>query len=263
MKHILVTNDDGYDSAGYYPLVSELKKKYEITAIAPSEEKSWIGKGISGHNKVTYNKINHEGEDIFAIDGTPADCVQIGLYSLLDKRPDFIVSGINSGANTGHGRILSSGTIGAAMEGAIDGVVSIAVSLCDTAERSIDYRSADSYKYFEVPARIAARIIYGLEQVVLPEGIDVISINIPFGVKEDAEIVITVPHKQPYGKLFEQNEQGFKTNGIIERYQDLQDGTDLKAVYEGKVSVTPLDLSLANKKAVAFLEENLVPLIEE
>lgn len=167
MKHILVTNDDGYSSAGYYPLVNELKKNYGVTAIAPSHQRSWGSKAISGHSTVTYNKIKHEGEDIFVIYGTSADCVQIRLYSLLEKRPDFVISGINSGANTGHGRILSSGTIGVAMEGAIDGVVSIAVSLCDTADRGIDYESPESYKYFEVPARFVARIVGSLENIAL------------------------------------------------------------------------------------------------
>src|SRR5215472_1710409 len=116
MKHILLTNDDSYLCAGFYPLLTELRKRHEVTAIAPKEQKSWVGKSVSAHKNVKVQKIAFEDTNVFAVEGTPADCVQIGIYGILPKRPDLVASGINAGENVGHGRILSSGTVGAAME---------------------------------------------------------------------------------------------------------------------------------------------------
>lgn len=259
MKQILLANDDGYRSSGFFPLLDELKKHYDVTAIAPKEEKSWVGKSMSAHNDVHFEKLVHGGHDVFVIDGTPADCVQIGLYELMAVRPDFVVSGINIGENIGHGRILSSGTIGAAMEGAIDGVVSIAASLCDTRNRGIDYFSEDSYKYFENAAKIIAKVIAVLENTELPAGIDVISVNIPFDATVDAELEITVPYIEPYGQLFNKAENIFRHVGAPVIYENLKDGTDIKAVYESKVAITPIDLRLATPEAVNFLRTTIQP----
>ena len=257
MKHILLTNDDGFNSAGFYPLLTELLKKYEVTAVAPNEEKSWIGKSISAHNNVEVEKVLHGGHEIFKVSGTPADCVQIGLYDLVQSRPDFVVSGINVGENFGHGRILSSGTIGAAMEGAIDGVISIAASLCNTRGKGIDYFDPSSYTYFENAAKIVAKVINLLDGMTLPDGIDVISVNIPFDATENSDMEITVPYIEPYGKLFSRSENTFTHQGSPVKYENLKDGTDLKAIFEGKVAITPIDLRLANKESVAFLNDKL------
>lgn len=259
MKSVLLTNDDGYRCAGFYPLLRELKKHHAVTAVVPKEEKSWVGKSITAHSEVSVEKLTYEGTEIHAVGGTPADCVQIGLYDLLPERPDYVVSGINSGENVGHGRILSSGTIGAAMEGAIDGVVSVAASLCDTKGRNIDYFDPESRKYFENAAKITARLVSLLEYMQLPVGIDVISLNIPFDAPPDAEIEITVPYTVRYGKLFTQKEDVFVHHGLPVTYENLQDGTDLKAVHEGRVAITPIDLRLATKESVNFLKENLQP----
>jgi 5'-nucleotidase len=257
MKDILFVNDDGYQSAGYYPLLEELAKQYSVTAVAPRSEKSWVGKSMSAHNAVGYEKLTHNGQEVHVIDGTPADCVQIGIYSLLEKRPDFVVSGINIGENIGHGRILSSGTIGAAMEGAIDGVISIAVSLCDTRDRGIDYFSPESYKYFENAAKIVVKVMRLLEDMELPEGIDVLSINVPFDAQPDADVEITKPYIEPLGQLFNRDGDTFTHVGAPVRYENLKDSTDIKAVHEGKIAITPIDLRLALPEATEFLKQNL------
>lgn len=257
MKHILLTNDDGYSCAGFFPLLDKLTKHHQVTVAAPKEQKSWVGKSISAHGQVSVEKITFEGHEIYTVTGTPADCVQIGLYDLVESRPDFVVSGINVGENVGTGRILSSGTIGAAMEGSIDGIISVAASLCDTSGRGIDYFDRNSYKYFENAAVIVAKVLGLLEGMELPEGIDVVSINIPFDAKSDADIEITVPYIEPYGKLFTGKESVFSHHGAAVKYENLKDGTDLKAIYDGKVAVTPLDLRLATKDAVKYLQKNL------
>jgi 5'-nucleotidase len=258
VKKILLANDDGYLSAGFFPLLDELKRNYDVTAVAPKEEKSWVGKSMSAHREVAFEKLLHGGHEVFAIDGTPADCVQIGLYDLVPGRPDFVVSGINIGENIGNGRILSSGTIGAAMEGALDGVVSVAASLCDTRDRNIDYFNPDNYHYFINAAKIVSKVIKQLEDITLPLGVDVISVNIPFDASSDAEMVITVPYIDPYGKLFVQNDGVFNHIGAPVKYENLKDGTDIKAIFEGKVAITPIDLRLSNTAAVDFMRKTFL-----
>ena len=129
MTDILVTNDDGYKSAGFVPLVKELSKKYSVTAVVPDRGRSWIGKAITTKKELKIKKITYDGVEMFLLNGTPADCVQIGLYDIVDTRPKMVISGINIGLNIGQARTLSSGTIGAAIEGSIDGVRAIASSL--------------------------------------------------------------------------------------------------------------------------------------
>jgi len=263
MKHILLTNDDGYRCAGYYPLLDELKKQFEVTAIAPELERSAAAKSLSVRSKIGYKKILHEGHEVYAIDGTPADCVQIGLYDLMEKRPDIVVSGINRGANIGHAMILSSGTIGAAMEGAIDGVVSIAASMTYPKDKKIDYFDPSSYVYFETASKIVAKIVKLLGSMDLPKGLDVISINVPYGANEDAEIEITKPSLHSTGGIYKREGDFFTYDKWELVFENLEDGTDLKAIYEGKVSVTPIDLRLATQESVSFLQNELKPLWEE
>src|SRR6185369_14008527 len=101
MKKILLTNDDGYRSIGFTPLLKELSKNFSVTAVAPSDEQSWIGKSISARRKLLLKQETLEGSTIHTINGSPADCVQIGVYDVLDTKPDLVVSGINIGENIG------------------------------------------------------------------------------------------------------------------------------------------------------------------
>ncbi|MEA2003700.1 MAG: 5'/3'-nucleotidase SurE, partial [archaeon] len=112
MTEILLTNDDGHSSVGFFPLLRELSKEFTVTAVAPSSQRSWAGKSISFHNEIELEKIKVGDYDGYSCSGTPADCVQIGLYNVLERKPGLVVSGINLGNNAGHGRILSSGTVG-------------------------------------------------------------------------------------------------------------------------------------------------------
>ncbi len=260
MKKILLANDDGYTCAGYFPLLDALSKKYDVTAIAPSTQRSWVGKSLSAHHPIKYSKVQYEGHDVYAIEGTPADCVQIGLYNLMDSKPDIVLSGINDGENIGHGRILSSGTIGAAMEGAIDGVLSVTASLCDTKNRDIDYFDPANYHYFENAAAIVVKIIDILESVSLGPDVHIISINIPFDAKPTDDIEVVVPYTDPYGQLFVQEGDSFKHKGAPVRFENLQDGTDLKAIFEGRIAITPINLNLASKETAQKLNSQMTKL---
>ena len=127
--NILLTNDDGIYFDGLWALYRRLQEHHAVTVIAPDRERSAIGHAITLNEplRATMVTVNggHEG---YAVSGTPADCVKLGLFELLGTRPDMVVAGINPGANVG-ANLNYSGTVAAAKEAALSGVVGIAVSI--------------------------------------------------------------------------------------------------------------------------------------
>ena len=126
---ILVTNDDGIDSPALLPLVQALGALGRVRVVVPNGERSWIGKAITRWNELCAREVERDGISIWTVDGYPADCANLGIHSLYEDRPDWVVSGVNIGLNTGLGFFLSSGTVGAAMEGWIAGIPSLAFSV--------------------------------------------------------------------------------------------------------------------------------------
>ena len=257
MKHILLTNDDGYQAIGFYPLLKELSKKFEVTAIAPDSKKSWQGKSISCYKDLEVKKTKLEEFEIFITNGTPADCVQLGLHNLLPKKPDFVVSGINIGLNAGHGRLFSSGTAGAAFEAAINGTKALASSLHVThkQDQDINYFSPDFYHIYDKPAKITTQIVEKILDNPFNEEIDVISINIPFGADTDTLKEITSVAKSDYGKLFEKigNIYKYKSSDIDPKI-NYKNGTDMAALQKNNISITPLNLDLTSEESKKYLE---------
>jgi 5'-nucleotidase len=259
MTDILLTNDDGYKSAGFLPLLKELSKEFSVVAVTPDREKSWIGKAVTTKKVLKLKKIKRDGFEIFTTNGTPADCVQIGLYNVLDSFPKIVVSGINQGANVGHARILSSGTIGAAMEASIEGVMALASSLRIPRDikKTLNLFDKKNYVVFENPAKITARLVKILIDKEFDNDVDLFSANIPFNVSLDTGIEITKPFKNHYGKLFYEEEDGFilRTPNLV--FENLQDGTDLKALSERKISLTPISLALFSNSSIKKVEQTI------
>jgi len=253
MTDILLTNDDGFKSAGFYPLLKELSKYFSVTAVAPSSEQSWIGKSISRNNTLSITPVKLKEFEIFSLNGTPADCVQIGLYDILNTRPKLVVSGVNIGLNTGHGRILSSGTVGASMEASIDGLKSIAASI--HIPKGINHFEIDEI-VFHNAAKITADIIKIFIDKPLGET-DLLNINIPFNAKPNAEVVVTRPHRDPYGKLFHKTEGVYKHASPLIDFSKTKPGTDLHALAEEKISITPINLELVSEKGMEQVKKIL------
>lgn len=165
---ILLTNDDGYHAKGLSSLLNSIKDIGEIMLIAPDRPQSGMGHAITVNNPVKCNKINFfSGINAFNCSGTPVDCVKMGIYLLNGRKPDMILSGINHGSNVST-NILYSGTMAAAVEGALDGIPSIGFSLTDF---SVD---AD-FSYAE-------KIVQLLTKKVLLEGLKkgtCLNVNIP------------------------------------------------------------------------------------
>ena len=138
--HLLLTNDDGIRAPGLKAIYEAARLRGDrITVCAPDRECSAAGQGITVHEPIRTEPFELEGARAFAIGGRPADCVRLGLASLIDSPVDMVISGINKGANHGM-NCRYSGTVGAAMEGAIQGIPSIATSL--SGSQSTDYRAA-------------------------------------------------------------------------------------------------------------------------
>ncbi len=257
MTDILLTNDDGYKSAGFLPLLKELSKEFSVVAVTPDREKSWIGKAITTKKILKIKKVKRDGFEIFTTNGTPADCVQMGLYNILNSFPKMVVSGINQGANVGHARILSSGTVGAAMEASIEGVKSIASSLRIPMEvkKKTDLFDPKNYWLFEDASKITVKIIKILMEKEFDDGIDLFSINVPPGATTDSDVEVTRPFKEAYGKLFYEKDDGFVLSTPRLEFKNLQEGTDLKALSDGKISLTPLSLCLFKEGSIEKVEK--------
>jgi 5'-nucleotidase len=245
MTDILITNDDGYKSAGFVPLARELSKKYSVTAVVPDRGRSWIGKAITTKKRLRLKKTTYDGVDMFLLNGTPADCVQIGLYYVVETRPKMVISGINIGLNIGQARALSSGTISAAIEGAIDGVRAIASSLSipiRIREEKIDFYQPESYHYFENAAKITAKVTSVVMEKTF-EDVDLFSLNIPFDATVDTPLQITSLYKTRYGRLFHKEGNRFLHRTPPVEFKNMEEHSDLKVLSENTISLTPMSIS--------------------
>lgn len=253
MTHILLTNDDGYRAEGLRVLAEEIAKFATVSIVAPSEEQSGKAQALTLRTPIVCHRV---GERHWAIDGTPADCVIVAVHRLLEQKPDLLISGINHGANLGE-NVYYSGTVGAAREGALHHVPSIAISLC----------SKKSDVKFENAARLARAAAELILQEGLPEQV-LLNINVPEpwagGVKfarQSKKITRNQlsggkdPKGRDYYWLFEQK---------IDR-DAVEEDTDYAAIFAGAVAVTPLHLDPTDTKSLLGLghwSEKLAAAIE-
>jgi len=240
----LLTNDDGYKCVGLHALYKELESDYLVKAISTEKGKSWIGKAIVP-KATKLQKKNVEGREIFIAGGSPADCAQIGIHNLGDK-PDLVVSGINIGENVGLGWILSSGTVGAAIEAALQGVPAIAVSYQFPLEDRVDFDDIENIKLYETAAIIAKKVIDKLVKGEFFNKADLFLINIPYKAKEDVGIEVVNVSRQSYGQLFYQSSEELLFDVKLPDYSKKDQGTDLSAIGDGKVSVATIKLELSS-----------------
>ncbi len=156
---ILLTNDDGYQAPGIQSLFRALGQKHLVVMVAPDRERSAVSHGITLHHPVRMHKIKTGSPgSIYAVDGTPADCVKLGLAECFETPPDWVVAGINPGSNIGID-INYSGTAGAAREGALNGIPGLAVSV--KLDRVMDYDNL---------ARFVVHMVDAIGEKGLPSG---------------------------------------------------------------------------------------------
>ena len=183
---ILLSNDDGIHAEGINVLHDLLVKEHEIFVVAPKEENSGAGSSITTKRPLLPNKIK---ENFIAIDGTPVDCVHLGLHQLCPFKPDILLSGINFGANMAED-LLYSGTVGAAMEGREFSIPSIAISAAAYIQPSSEGKSQPN---FLTAARITSDIVEQLPELKIDSQIT-LNVNVPnLNYEEINKINLTYP----------------------------------------------------------------------
>jgi 5'-nucleotidase len=167
MMNVLLTNDDGIYAKGLWALYDSLAKSHQVSVVAPDRERSAIGHAITLHQPLRATRFSLNGEyGGYAVDGTPADCVKLGILEILPSRPDLVVSGINPGANVG-ANINYSGTVAAAKEAALCGTIGIAVSI-----------AGPGVDFYEDAALFVARLSETVYKKGLPFG-TFLNVNLP------------------------------------------------------------------------------------
>jgi len=242
---ILVTNDDGIQSKGIIALARALREIGNVFIVAPNIQQSAVAHSLTLHRPLRVEKIR---KNFYAVDGTPADCIHLGVNTILPKRPRLIVSGINKGGNLGDD-IIYSGTVSAAFEGTLLGIPSFAISLVSR-----------SHFKFDVAARFALRVARRIIERGLPKN-TFLNINMPnLDEKEVKSYQIT--HQ---GRLIHSGDEVIeKVDPRGRKYYWIGGGqlifekggnTDVEAVSRSCISITPLNLDLTNYSSIRELKK--------
>lgn len=258
MSYILVTNDDGVDSPALVPLARALAELAPVRVVVPLLERSWIGKAISRWDEIRVERVVRDGIEIRAVAGYPADCTNLGVHSLFDGPPELVVSGVNIGLNTGLGFFLSSGTIGAAMEGWIAGLPALAFSV-GLQGRDREWKRSiaapESRPIWERAAALARDITQAVRESGFPPQADLISVNFPVGAGPETPRALTELAAVGYRSLFRRKTNGVYVHdygGELRNEADAHPRTDVAALREGRVSITPIRLAHAAKLGPEF-----------
>jgi 5'-nucleotidase len=238
MPVLLVTNDDGVHAAGLAALAGAVDDLGEVHVIAPEREQSACSHALTLHRPLRVERVR---ERWYAVNGTPSDCVNLGVLGFLPEAPVLVLSGINHGANLGDD-VTYSGTVSAAMEGTLLGVPSIAVSLLD---------GGDLDEAGRVARLVAARtLVEGLPARTL------LNVNVPAAAPRGVQVT-RLGHRVYLEKIVEQRDprgRSFYWIGAGEPRWEAVEGTDMAAVHQGFASVTPLHLDLTHHRALAALQ---------
>ena len=244
MHTILITNDDGIHSPGLMALKESLAPLGKIVIVAPDRDNSAISHALTMNRPLRLTKIE---EDVYTLDGTPTDCVSISLGKVLDRTPDLLVSGINSGPNIGDD-ITYSGTVSAAIEGTMYAVPSMAVSMAG--DQPLDYRKVDS-------------LIRQLAEQVIDHGLPantLMNINIPAADKMRGVKITRQGRriwKQAVQEVMDPRGRVHYWIGGGTPLLDSGKDTDVRALGEGYVSISPIHLDLTNHEGLSYFRDDL------
>lgn len=256
--NLLLSNDDGIFSLGIRTLANTLVAAgHHVTVVCPDRERSATGHGLTLHKPIRAEQI----ESVFQADikawacsGTPSDCVKLALGALLEQPPDMVLSGINHGSNLGTD-VLYSGTVSAAMEGAIEGIPSVAFSL-----------TSFSGQDFQPAANFAKTLVHHLDQNPLPQPV-LLNVNVP-AVPQEAIAGITIT-RQGLRRYIDQFEKRIDPRGktyywlageLLEEVEDSPDlaemiPTDVQANRQNYITITPLQYNLTASKSLESLKD--------
>ncbi len=254
---LLISNDDGIFALGIRSLANGLAEAgHDVNVVCPDRERSATGHGLTLHQPIraeVVESVFHPAVKAWACSGTPSDCVKLALWALLDSPPDFVLSGINHGSNLGTD-VLYSGTVSAAMEGVIEGIPSIALSLASFS--SVEFQGAVTFA-----KSLLTQLAKPLQSVML------LNVNVP-AVKweEIAGVAITRQGLRRYVDVFEKRiDPRGKTyywlaGELLEEVESEPNlnsqhvPTDVEAIRDNYITVTPLQYNLTDKAALNCLQ---------
>jgi 5'-nucleotidase len=237
--HILISNDDGYQSRGIRALADALATIATVHVVAPDRDRSGASNSLTLDSPI---RARSDAPGYTCVDGTPTDCVHLAITGLLEQEPDMVVAGINAGANLGDD-VLYSGTVAAAMEGRFLGSPAIAISL-----------AGDQPAHFDTAARVALELVQRVLSGRLPAD-TILNVNVP-DLEWDAlrgMQATRLGHRHKSEPVVKMNDPRGRTVywvGPAGSEQDAGPGTDFHAVRAGYVSITPLDVDLTRYEAM-------------
>ncbi len=247
---ILISNDDGIQAPGIDALRAALEELGDVYVVAPDRPRSASGLGITIHKPLRAENIQFPGSKAkgYAVNGTPSDCVKLGIQALLPCKPDIVVAGINQGPNLGTD-VLYSGTVSAALEGVINDVPSIAVSLAS-------WESSD----FDYAAEFTRRLVGVVTGHGMPEE-TLLNVNVPVlkNGSKPSRVAVTRLGKRRYENTFEKRRdpRGKEYYWMGGEVMDImaEPGTDIASVRNGEISVTPLFFDVTDNNFMNMVRE--------
>jgi 5'-nucleotidase len=243
---VMVTNDDGVTSPGIVALADALGPYAQVSVIGPEGQQSAAGMSLTFHRPLRVDKVLIHRRACYAVSGSPADSVMVGVNRILPRRPDMVVSGINIGENLTIQDILASGTVAAAMEAALLGIPSIAFSM--EVPDNITFVHGLKDQTFSLPARIAAEVSLEVLEHGLPSGVNLLNVNFPWKTGPRTRVKLTsievrkykdfvIERKDPRGRPY------YWMWGS--RLPTFKEDSDVFAVHKDKaISISPLSLDL-------------------
>jgi len=243
---ILVTNDDSVYATGIRAVYESIRDLGDVTVVAPATQQSGVGRSISIFEPLRMHEVNVNGMPAHAVSGTPTDSTVLGIFAVLKRLPDLVVSGFNIGENISTDTITTSGTVGAALEAASYGIPTIAISI-QVLDEGDKFDDLSTFEHdFDVGMKVLRRICEKVLQHGLPEGVDLLNVNIPYHVTEETPIefvhlarkifnTTVQERKDPRGRSY------YWIDGDL--IKDDEEGTDVRALYvKQHITITPISL---------------------
>ncbi|WP_458402863.1 5'/3'-nucleotidase SurE [Methanobrevibacter sp.] len=243
----LICNDDGITASGILAAKKAVDELCDTYVVAPETQQSGIGHALTLYEPLRVNEYTlKDGSRGFGVGGTPTDAVTIGLFQILDEKPDLMISGINTGYNIGRAELTTSGTLGAALEAASFGIPTIAISQ-EVTKDEVKFENGEVGIDFDFAGKMLKKLSKIVLKKGLPEGIDLLNVNIPENpINEDFEVVklgkrmytpVMDKRLDPRGKPY------YWIGG--DPYEDDEPGSDGYELRKAqKTTVTPLKIDL-------------------
>ncbi len=253
---ILVTNDDGIFAQGLWILVKELKNIAQVVVVAPDREQSATGTAVTLRQPLRVQEVRPLVPEVeaYSIEGTPADSVILALGKLVKNKIDLVISGINQGPNLGDD-VLISGTVGAALQGYLRGFPALAISV-----------AVVNSLYLDNAAKLAALLAKKIDSCVLPTNI-LLNVNLPnLPLTKIGGIKTTQLASGSHTDTVEEGHDGIRKYYWLVRQginKDRDERTDIGAIEQGNISITPLHTNLSNKSSPPIMDSFCSELFQE